>query len=341
MNYCSYDRFQGAWLGGMIGAALGGKQDKSDYAKIIEYKGHDWVDIVDKIAHNIVGTQNIETYYIKQQLAKPSFELKSDKPYKMAESEGLVEQIQCDRNISIHTYSNLWLSLLPSIALAENNESTYSKIVVHSNFNLKSADEIQVETNISIWTHLLTLALKNQFETNSNVSMMVKQVLGGVEQKTALLIEKLSIVEEALEYGSSLQELSQKLCRVDDRNISFSGAIALSFYCFASTPRNFMLSVKRASHLREPLSVSITALTATISGAYNGVARIPGKWLDAANANQFCQQAQKTIEQLYKNWLGTLDPSNNKLSYDPETDVVAFPQLIQPRSSLKIISQIV
>lgn len=350
MNYCTFDRFQGAWLGSIIGAALGQNTDEPEPIKIFHYQAQNWVKTRDAIARSIIENQTTEAQYsqqLRQLLSGVSTEVPSNSGQISTDTDLLNRDAIPSPNFQVRrddvaniSYSNFILALFPLVTFQEDSQYLYAKLITQHNLKLRN---IEIEEDILIWSYLLSLALNNRLEAqDANVSTIVKQVLNGVGVRTTSLIEKLEIVSQAWEHGSSLEQLTEKLRQTDNRQNAMTTvnlAIALSFYCFASTPRNFMLSVKRASNLNSNLSVPITALTATISGAYNGVAGIPRNWRLAGDRNQVYQQAQKIVPELFKTWLGTYHIRDTGLLYDPELHAVAFPRIIQPRHGLRIISQ--
>jgi hypothetical protein len=342
MNYyCSLDQFQGIWLGSIIGAALANNIDSSDYRKIFQYKYQNWIITREQIAKIIIENQQVES--ISEQLNKIVFKdylicFKSDLQSSLSNSN-TVERIPETQLVISHCHMlSLWL---PLMIFAEDNPNIYQKIIPQHDINAVNTTEI--ENDIIIWNYLLSLVLKNKLRFKEpNVSMIVKHILGGAEVQTTSLVKKLKIISQAWENGLSLRELTEKLYQQENiekkATPTVSLAIALSFYCFISTPNNFMLSVQRAnsiSSLAEPISI----LTATISGAYNGLASIPRNWKQAASHHQNYQQAETTAAELFRTWLGVERQGNSRSLFDPEVNAVAIPKIIQPRQNLKIISQ--
>ncbi len=339
MNYSTFfDRFQMAWLGGIIGAAFGGNTGQIRGRQVFSEPTPKWLETREAVAKSIIECQKIETQYICRQLGEL---LAENCP--IAVSEPKKKSQARSGSISIAAYGNILLALLPLFIFLENNRDIYTELVTHCNLELENKTE--TSEDILIWSYLLTLALNNRIKLSegANVSTLVKQVLDGVGVKTTSLIEKLDIIDRAWSIGLSLRQLTEKLSQTDNfqQNLQPSPnvAIALAIYCFASTPRNFMLSVKRASTLKGNLSRTVTALTATISGAYNGRSVIPRNWCEVTSRYSICQQAQTTVEELFKIWSGVYQLNNQDLLYAPELNGVAIPQIIQPRRSLKIISQ--
>lgn len=319
MSYCTFNRFQGVWLGSILGEALGNHKSCSEGTKILNYQPN-WDVPRNKIAEILIKAERLELKNINYQL---------DKLFQQD------EVAYSEENRKLINSSHLILSLLPLIIFYVDNPDVLIKIVTQCNLNLANAT--QTQEDILIWSYLLALALNHKLDPQDlNVSMIIRQVLGGVELKTTSLVKQLEIVVSAWEDGATLHQLAEELLQQGSPSHT---AIALSFYCFATTPKDFMLSVKRAANLKKNIALSTTALTGAISGAYNGMTGIPRCWSIIANHNQAYQQAKKTTQELFATWLGIYSTDNHQFLFDQELHAVASPQIIQPRSSLKIISQ--
>ena len=68
MNYDTFDKFQGAWLGSIIGSALANKSTESEPNKILRYRVPNWLKTREAIAQNIIQTQKIDVQSISNQL---------------------------------------------------------------------------------------------------------------------------------------------------------------------------------------------------------------------------------------------------------------------------------
>ncbi|WP_019504501.1 ADP-ribosylglycohydrolase family protein [Pleurocapsa sp. PCC 7319] len=318
MNYCIFDRFQGAWLGSIIGAALDDHSCRSERAKIVQYQPPKWLLARAKLAEILITAPRLEASLIANQL----------------------EQIILGESISQTNFEvgkladYILLILLPLIIFNVDNPDLVSKIVTQCNFKSRTNNIIE---DVLIWNYLLALTLNKRFSfQETNVSSIVKQVFAGVEVKKTSLTEKLEIIAQAWEHGNSLNKLQQELSnRSDLRQTS----IALGVYCFASTPKDFMLSVKRAAKLSNNMSLPITALTGVLSGAYNGLTGIPLRWHQFGSQNPTYRQNELIAQKLLETWLGIYPTANKQFSYDFTLDIVAPPKQIQSRASLNIISQ--
>jgi hypothetical protein len=233
---------------------------------------------------------------------------------------------------SKHTFS--WLSLT---ILYADNWILLREVITQYYLKLeKSVENAELEEDILIWSYTFTILLNNNWETNElNFSQLIKQVLADLGVEKTALCNQLKIVVKAVERGISLQELFDTLLPKGNYG---QEAIALSFYCFATTPFDFRLSVQRAANLMPEIARLTTTLTGTLSGAYNGMTRIPLNWRKMANRNSAYPIANQTILELFKVWLG-IHPAQPINDENIELQAIAVPNLIQPRKSLTIISQ--
>ncbi|NJL52707.1 MAG: hypothetical protein HC930_11730, partial [Hydrococcus sp. SU_1_0] len=148
------------------------------------------------------------------------------------------------------------------------------------------------------------------------------------------------LVLRAIQSGSSLTHVLEQLASKDQPSAT---AIALAWYCFATTPHDFKLSVTRATRIESDQGWLITALTATLSGAYNGMALISQSWSvnpeQDPEAESNGQLENQLLTKLFKSWLGIYATEGDSESYNLKLNAIALPKVIQPRQKLKIISQ--
>ena len=396
MNYSTLDKFQGAWLGSMIGSALSNNLYGSDHNKILNHKFEPWVQMRNETAR-IAMTFLSEGVSFKTPITTlsdsplpqtdgnifvefshaalpadampdnimkvPCLANRGDKAFFEA-IEILLENhlARCSQNFSNISHNSFILEqmpkadligyycrslsiLLPLILLQQENSkisNLYAKII--AKYSSNSALTELIQQDVAVWNYIVTVVLNNQFSfEKADVSLACQNILSSIKAKPSFIVDKLTIVSQAWERGWSVKKLTSKLYQqenTDRETIHTLGlAIALSFYCFASTPRNFMLSVKRAINIDRHLSVPVALLTATISGAYNGRTSIPRKLLRAAGDRQVYQLSQTTIKRLYQSWLGVYDPDNLELPCNLDISKVTTPRIFQVRQSLKIVSQ--
>lgn len=335
MSYCTFDRFEGMWLGSIISAAIASDKNLSEQP-LVQYPSSNWMLSRNEIAELLIKAEKLEAGYISEQLVAI---VSNNSNFVLADIAVNQKQI-----VSLLEYQNILLPLLPLVIFWGDNQDLLTAIITQCNLNTTQATEIKED--VLIWSYLLALVSRQQLDSQTlNVRLIVKQILAGVTVGTTSLIKKLEIVSQGWEQGITWQQLTERLLTTGNWG---QIAIALAVYCFGSTPQDFWLSSKRAANLDQNLAALTTALTATISGAYNGMTGIPGSWKTInlphitsakaiANAQTY-QQAQSIGRELWKSWLGIYS-HNDQLLYDQQLHAVALPNIIQPRKTLKIISQ--
>ncbi len=212
-----------------------------------------------------------------------------------------------------------------------------SKII--GEYNLKSAnfrENGEIGTDILIWSCLLTTVLNNKFKPDISVKSIIRRTINIAEVEKTLLTEMLEIVTEAAKSGTSLHQLREEL---PSRGNTWQKAIALSWYCFTTTPNDFRLSIQRTASLEPNIAWLTAALTGTLSGAYNGISIIPWRWRAIANQNSIYRLESQIARKLFESWLGVYSINSNCKLFNQQLYAVASPQIIQPRKALRIISQ--
>ena len=347
MNYSTLDKFEGAWFGGIIGSALSNKSDSSDYKRISNYQYPNWIEIRHRIAITLLENRQAKVelqHNLEGLLEEHFYNFRNSYSYQhnSHQSHALFELIPKADLVSFYCRS---MSLLLPLSILQDNdyiENILPKTI--KGFDLDSVLTKSLLQDIAVWNYILTMVLSGRFTfTEANVGIAIRQLLSSIKIEKSSLVEKLKVVNQAWEIGLSLQQLTKELYRyensIGESTPTASSAIALSFYCFASTPTNFVISVKRAIEIDRQLSSSIALLTATVSGAYNGRTSIPKSWMRAVERHQSGRLAPKTVQKLYQTWLGVYDLDNLKLLCNSEATTIATPKIFQTRSSLKIISQ--
>lgn len=307
MHHNTYDRFGGSWWGGIIGQTIVNQADALTQSWVLERR-----QIAEMLLSEKLNRTNLASFLASQSADSRLNEVNNEK-----------------------YYSNL-LSLLPSIILQTDEPNLYLRLMpelksVQANSSIVSNQNI----NILIWGYLLTTVLNHQ-------THLWEQALSIEEIFNRNLIpnpltEKLSIVLQGIKSGSSLQQITEQLSSKDQLQAT---AIALAWYCFVTTPHDFKLSVQRAARVDSKLSWLTITLTSTLSGAYNGMTVILDNWRTDIEQNQSWQLENHLLLKLLRFWLGVYAVEQNYGAYNLELDAIALPQFIQPRQSLKIISQL-
>ncbi len=320
MNSSTFEQFQGIWLGSIIGQALANQQSGCAQTKIINFPAQNWLVERQKIAQIFLPTKNLEAKDLGQNSSLREIIAKNK-----------VQVTKPDEHGSI------LLSLLSLIIFYGNDPSFLDKII--GEYNLKSANSpknTEIRTGILIWSCLLITILNHKFQPDTNVKQIIRRTIDFVKVEETLLTQMLEIVIQAAQSGTSLHQLAEELSSGGN---AWQMAIALSWYCFTTTPHDFRLSIKKAASLEPNIAWLTAALTGTVSGAYNGIARIPWRWRAIANQNSIYRLESQIALKLFESWLGIYSLNSNQESFNYQLGAVACPQIIQPRQALKIISQ--
>jgi hypothetical protein len=313
MHFNTYDRFCGSWWGSIIGQSIV-DQSVNVFTQL-------WLLERRKIAEILPAQESSIT-----DLTNLTYLFSSTAP--------------TDQLDNLKYNSNL-LSLLPLIIFKTDEQDLRHKL--REKHNLKSADfpgNISPSQDVLIWSYLLSTALNSRSGglALKTVSTVMEEIFNHHQMPKSSLTDKLRLVFSAIQSGSSLTQVVEQLSPKEP-----SSAIALAWYCFATTPHNFKLSVIRAARIDSHQGWLITALTATLSGAYNGMALISQSW--RANPEQDSetksnwQSENQLLSKLFRSWLGIYQTEGDSESYHHQLDAIALPQIIQPRQKLKIISQ--
>jgi hypothetical protein len=305
MHHNTYDRFCGSWWGSIIGQTI--------------------VDQINQFDDPLTQPWLLKRRQIAQMIITQKLDTTNSLSFLALQSAG----------DDLKYHSNL-LSLLPLIIFQTDKANLSLKLAKQPNLKtVNSQSNIFPSQDILIWSYLLTTVLNHSTKI-AEKKLLIQNVFQHNLMAKSPLIEMLNIVVQGIKNGSSLHQLTEQLLTKDQLQAT---AIALSWYCFATTPHDFKLSVQRAARVDSKLAWLTTSLTSTLSGAYNGVTTISGNWRAEIEQNQSWDLENHLLLKLFRFWLGIYPSEQNNESYNLELDAIASPQFIQPRQSLKIISQ--
>ncbi|MEM8717910.1 MAG: ADP-ribosylglycohydrolase family protein [Cyanobacteria bacterium P01_G01_bin.39] len=317
MKHQIFEQFQGMWFGGIVGQALANRKHDRKLNNIIKFPSQHWVWKRQQIAKILLSNTEVELDYIEQQLDKVrdlKCSLVNNDNLTLADADHQTNQL----NLLIN--SNHPLLLTSCIFLPQQQ-----------NLLLKDG---RIDQALVAWHNLLRLVMSS--ERQLDFALVVEQVRQKLERKEDLLMDKLQQIVVDVQESLSLCQLYEELQPFHN---ALQMAIALSWFCFISTPQDYKLSVLRAASLDSTLASVITALTGTLSGAYNGITAIPGNWQRKIRLDSNYDSENQVLLELYKTWLGIYSINRNQELYNYQIDAVAICQMIQPRKTLQIISQ--
>ncbi len=354
MKYQTFERFQGMWLGSIVGQALANQNNSCDRSRMINFPSQNWLAERRQIAEILLQAQGLGVDDIALQLTIPPRDHSAtmEDCLKKVNQPAVSSQFSSGYNynsrpvsehhrtteIKLATGGSNMLSLLSLIIFCGDNYDLLNKIMGKDNLKLaNSGENAEIREDILAWSYLLTSVLNNKFESRQiNFNLVVERILNNLEVKETLLAQKLNLVVKAIKSGMSLHQLLDKMS--SDGNTQQT-AIALSWYCFATTPHDFRISVQRAASIKTDVAEFTAALTGNLSGAYNSIIGIPWNWRASISHHPNYSSENQLVMKLFKTWLGIYSIDSNQESYNQELNAVASPQMIQPRQTLKIISQ--
>ncbi|MGA7933477.1 MAG: ADP-ribosylglycohydrolase family protein [Kovacikia sp.] len=146
------------------------------------------------------------------------------------------------------------------------------------------------------------------------------------------LIKKLEQGQTLLREETNLSMATRILLPSGNAELG-SGAVALAFFCFLSTPEDMRLSLLRAARSSSSLRI-VRALTGALAGAYNSTAGIPLEWsLVAADPTQRLdwQISGPDLCHLASRLLAAWSGASNPTAFANSSFAIAAPGLIRPR----------
>jgi hypothetical protein len=305
MHHNTYDRFCGSWWGSIIGQTI--------------------VNQINQFDDPLTQPWLLKRRQIAQMMLAQKSDTTNSLSFLALQSAG--DDLKYNSNL---------LSSLPLIIFQTDEPNLSLKLAKQPNLKtVNSQSNIFLSQDILIWSYLLTTVLNHQTKI-AEKELLIRNIFQHNLMLKSPLIEMLNIVVQGIKNGSSLHQLMEQLLA---KNQLQATAIALSWYCFATTPHDFKLSVQRAARVDSKLAWLTTSLTSTLSGAYNGVTTISENWRAEIEQNQSWDLENHLLLKLFRFWLGIYTVEQNNESYNLELDAIALPQFIQPRQTLKIISQ--
>lgn len=216
-------------------------------------------------------------------------------------------------------------AVLPVLLLFHENPNALREQLQYLGELIELSNE--TKEDVLIWGYAIALALREKLDADDAIA----QILSRYPNGQSPLIQQLKQVRVFLQQGIPLKQAVAQITRTDK---SQQSTMALAFYC-ADNWEDFRLCLMRAMHSGKQASL-VTALSGALVGAYNSFSAIPIQWRVAISQNSTGQQLLQQATQMVAIWSGVYEIEKaDFLSYE----AVSSPQVIQPRSSLKIISQ--
>lgn len=285
------------WQGGLLGSFVG-----------------EWL-----LGSNTNAQSVLPYLQIGQHLTKDLIEKRQ-----LSEQDWLNLYQQYSSELNICQSGDLILALLPLILFA--HDSRY-ELEQHLSLVQTLWQQPTVTINdVLVWGYLCSLVLTEQLQPQRWLDDLIQVA----HTRRTPLKELLKLVKILLENAVPLhQSIKQLSCEGTPNQI----AIALSIYCFGSTPNEVGLCILRASQTQNSLTI---ALTGFLAGIYNSMSGFPLAWRLANQNYPSTQVISKQAVQLFAVWSGVYEIKANSLL---PTFPIAASGVIQPRTSLNIVSQ--
>ena len=178
------------------------------------------------------------------------------------------------------------------------------------------------ELDILAIGYAMSRSLLESFNSRRFVTSMFEALLAPPEGIPKL--QRLQQVETMVQQGIGLEDATQLILTLSDATLG-DAAIALSLYCFLSTPGEFRLSILRAVQTRYQVP-GVAALTGMLSGAYGSTIALPAEWRAIVPHQAEIQQLSR---RLLTSWSGAYQIETETLSIAPLSVGVAAPQVMR------------
>ena len=307
MGYSLLNRFRGVWLGSIIARELTTQQQQIKISQPNVNRANEtlqqWFSSSEREIDLTIQKQwNFLLYTL------------GEKPVTSVADKDLILGGEPSRVIllgllAIIYYHDDWSSLGNLFAKPEKNDR-------------ESAENID---NILVWCCVVRLALRGEL---ANRGLTERVVMRTRLQRESYSIQWLKKVEVSCLEGWSSKQLIKELSSMKDKEIP------LSLFCFFNNPEDFYLTVRQALSMRGQ-GKNIPALSGALSGAYNGLTGIPGCWRYNCQDRDFYRQVTLKTGEMVEKWCGVISAGDSPIF----SSVITSPKILQPRSSLKIISQ--
>lgn len=301
MRYSLLSRFQGGLLGSLIGEKLADRQCRPLSFGSQDETHSNWSEIQHACTDSLIRCGQLDLADWLETIQRSRAEL-----------------LQLEKTASA---SEAAIAVLPiALYCHDNRENLQAQVRSAAALWLRESEPLE---EIFLWADAIALVLREQL----NRDRVIEQLLTLVEGNPTTALYSLQQLRTHFERGSPLEQI---LASGSSRPTAAPSPLALALYCFACTPENFFLCVRRAAQTL-PAPPIAAALTGALAGLYNSISGLPPRW--RAN-NSLAKSSKQRAQQLFAAWSG---------AYQPEHCVsgvraVAVAGTLQPRSSLKIIS---
>jgi hypothetical protein len=303
VKYSLLSRFQGGLLGSLVGETLARQAQKAKTITVSDLKLSPWSQIASDLSDRLLAFGNLS----------------------IDDWEQIYQQYQnFFRKKAMPRSDAIALAVLPLLFFFhEDSDLLKNQLQPLSQVWLLSEEILE---DVCIVGYTISLALKERLDSEGAIAQILTRYRG----TNSLLIQQLEQFQTFLVQKASLEEIILKTTRQANlKNSSFPMAL----YCFSYTPEDLPLSLLRAARVEQP---TIAPLTGALAGAYNSLNGIPLGWRVAIGRHPLGHSQAQQIKKIFSLWSGAYQSDRSEIL---ESMAIASPSAIQPRPSLKIISQ--
>lgn len=315
MHYSLRSRFRGA----ILGLAIGAREQKFG-----SYK-----------SHLFYPDANLE-----RSLEKQSFSFESEAQIVTLVEAGMKSLIQ-RRKFDVEDWhhavgNNSSLSALDAIVATIPLALFYheNEIKLRENLQLAVAAVGQDDQEIRDIALAVGYAIALSLQPKLHSAELISKTIDFIGNSENIVAQNLSKVKIFLEHNAGLETVVTNL----ERSERPSSCFALAFYCYLSTLEDFRLSLGRVVEKSSEPQLTC-AITAALSGAYNGLAGIPATLrqqlrcpsLGTGCANMTTEEEMlRLCDALVAVWSGVYDRANQPTNLS-QVAAIAAPRAIRRR----------
>lgn len=321
-------RFRGAFLGALLGEAIGVCASSQQHSRLA----------LQQIFQGRLGKLNFAypNCGIKLMFAQTSALTSPDQP--SAQSTAT----QTKSGDSILTFNEvtpeeLILSALPLALFYHDQPLLYRTALQTIGQPIATHKMAALITAATVIGQTISLILRERFVRLELIPQLLKDL--DLEESSPDLASQLYQIQAWIEQSTTLAGVARQIKQATSSAAldPASLAVTLSLYSFLYTPDDFRLSVVRAAQLQS--SILLPALTGALSGVYNGVTGLPSAWRqqiwssEAEVLQRWGVASEAKVEEftdsLLACWAGAINP-DVWLQQPQFNRVTAAPRAIRP-----------
>ena len=315
MHYSLNSRFRGA----ILGLAIGARQQKfGSYKPQLSYRDANLEPSLEKQSFSPQSSEEIVTVV-------------------KAGMKSLIERRQFDvedwhhgvgKNSSLSALEAI-IATIPLALFYHENE-----IKLRENLQLAVAAVGQNDPEIRDITLAVGYAIALSLQPKLHSAELISQTIDFVGNSETYLTQNLSKVKIFLEQNAGLETVVTNLEQFDQPSSCF----VLALYCYLSTLEDFRLSLRRVVEKSSQPQLTC-AITAALSGAYNGLASIPATLrqpLRCPSLGTGCagmtteEEMLRLCDALVAVWSGVYDRANQPTNLS-QVAAIAAPRALRRR----------